>query len=385
MVELAQGNIRRTTAEGTSVDVVAAQLKEDLGEGPHAAVVFFASSLFDRNGLVRAICEEFGPVPVFGCTTAGEIGPGGLTQGSVTAFSLPTDDFTVAVQVLENLDDFTISRGADAVHCLRRSLQEQGKTPSPETTFAFLLIDGLCAREEMVASALHGALDPIPLFGGSAGDGLNFQTTSVFAEGRILSRAAVVALVHTTRPFTVFKCQHISATETMAVVTAADSKNRVVSEINAELAAKEYARMIGLPVAGLTPTVFAMHPVLVRIGGNDWVRSIRQANPDGSLTFYCAIEEGMVLRLAQCNDIKAAAAQSFSSIREKVGEPELIIGCGCILRLLEISRTGRLQEIGAFYARNNLVGFATYGEQFNSMHVNQTLTGVAIGCKRIAG
>jgi hypothetical protein len=28
---------------------------------------------------------------------------------------------------------------------------------------------------------------------------------------------------------------------------------------------------------------------------------------------------------------------------------------------------------------NNAVGFSTYGEQFNGIHVNQTLTGVAIG------
>ena len=31
------------------------------------------------------------------------------------------------------------------------------------------------------------------------------------------------------------------------------------------------------------------------------------------------------------------------------------------------------------YRRNNVVGFNTYGEQYRSMHVNQTLTGVAIG------
>jgi hypothetical protein len=29
-------------------------------------------------------------------------------------------------------------------------------------------------------------------------------------------------------------------------------------------------------------------------------------------------------------------------------------------------------------ANNRVVGFSTYGEQINSMHVNQTMTGVAI-------
>ena len=32
----------------------------------------------------------------------------------------------------------------------------------------------------------------------------------------------------------------------------------------------------------------------------------------------------------------------------------------------------------AILAKNRVVGFSTYGEQFNGMHVNQTMTGVAI-------
>jgi hypothetical protein len=31
---------------------------------------------------------------------------------------------------------------------------------------------------------------------------------------------------------------------------------------------------------------------------------------------------------------------------------------------------------------NKVIGFATYGEQYNGMHVNQTFTGVALGAAR---
>jgi len=358
-------------------------LKHDLGAEPHAVVVFFASPVFDRDSLIRAVTKQFGPVPTLGCTTAGEIGPGGLTQGTITAFSLPTDDFTVATHVLDDLGNFTMSRGEHAARVLRGSLEERGKVPTLGTTFALLLIDGLSAREEAVASALHSALDPIPLIGGSAGDGIDFAATTVFADGRAWSNAAIVALIHTTRPFVVFKTQHIFASEVMAVVTAADSENRVVSEINAEPAAQEYARLIGVPVAELTPAVFAANPVLVKMGGSEYVRSIRQANPDGSLTFYCAIDEGMVLRLATCHDIEDTTARELASVRDAVGDPELIVGCDCILRQLELNRLGTVPQLSTLYARNNVVGFATYGEQFNSVHVNQTFTGVAIGPGRV--
>jgi hypothetical protein len=49
------------------------------------------------------------------------------------------------------------------------------------------------------------------------------------------------------------------------------------------------------------------------------------------------------------------------------------------LRRLETEREGIKDQIGAIFAANNVIGFATYGEQFNAMHVNQTFTGIAIG------
>ena len=39
---------------------------------------------------------------------------------------------------------------------------------------------------------------------------------------------------------------------------------------------------------------------------------------------------------------------------------------------------------GELLAENQVVGFTTYGEQFNGMHVNQTFTGVALGYPRAA-
>ena len=42
------------------------------------------------------------------------------------------------------------------------------------------------------------------------------------------------------------------------------------------------------------------------------------------------------------------------------------------------------REMSELYRSNNVIGFQTYGEQYRSMHVNQTLTGVAIGKRRAA-
>jgi hypothetical protein len=58
--------------------------------------------------------------------------------------------------------------------------------------------------------------------------------------------------------------------------------------------------------------------------------------------------------------------------------PDTILGCDCILRRMEAQEKQMTGALSNILASNRVVGFCTYGEQFNSIHVNQTLTGVAI-------
>ena len=259
--------------------------------------------------------------------------------------------------------------------------QLEGKAPQADAknSFALLLIDGLSIREEPVTHALQHALGDLTLFGGSAGDDLNFSKTSVYLGGRFYSDSAVLVLINTSLPFKIFKTQHFVATEKRLVVTEADPVRRVVKEINGLPAAEEYARLLGVEVAELNPLHFADSPVVVMIDGTDYVRSIQKANPDGSLTFFCAIEEGLVLRVAHGVDIVKNLQQTFDKLHEEIGAPQLVLGCDCILRNLEVTQSGLKDVVGEIFKRNNAIGFSSYGEQFHGVHVNQTLTGIAIG------
>src|SRR4029079_16026395 len=78
----------------------------------------------------------------------------------------------------------------------------------PHQVFGMLLIDGLSRQEEAVVTSISRFLDPVPLFGGSAGDGLAFGVTCVFANGTFHTNAAVLALIETNHPFSVFKFDH---------------------------------------------------------------------------------------------------------------------------------------------------------------------------------
>ncbi len=118
---------------------------------------------------------------------------------------------------------------------------------------------------------------------------------------------------------------------------------------------------------------------MVRVGGLYHVRAIQKVNPDHSLTFFCAIDEGLVLTIAKSVDVVHDLEDLFARIKNEVGEPDLIIGCDCVLRNIEIEERQLKGVVSELFVRNGVIGFCTYGEQFGSMHVNQTFTGVAIG------
>lgn len=343
-----------------------------------ALVLFFCSVEYDLATIASEINRLFRGVPVVGCTTAGEIGPAGYRDGSLVGASFPAGQFTATTGSLEELHSFELAQAADLVRDLRLRLEHAAPQAGSTNTFGLLLIDGLSVREEPVTQALQSALGVVPLVGGSAGDGGEFCVTHVFSEGEFNSDCAVLTLVTTPLPFKTFKTQHFVPTDNRVVVTKADADRRIIKQINARPAADEYAKLVSAPVGSLDPLRFAGQPVVVMLGGTCYVRSIQKANPDGSLTLYCAIEEGVVLRTARGVDRVENLTETFDRITAAIGRPQVVIGADCVLRKLEINQGELTRQVEHTLGDNHFVGFNSYGEQFGGTHVNQTLTGIAI-------
>jgi hypothetical protein len=186
-------------------------------------------------------------------------------------------------------------------------------------------------------------------------------------------------LLSTSLPFRILRSQHFVADSERLVVTEVDAPRRIVHEINGRPAVQEYARLIGVAPGELTPDHFASRPVVVMIEGDEFVRSIQYANPDGSLSFYCAIDEGVVLRVAHGVDLLARTEAEFAEAERELGGIEGMLVCDCVLRNQEVSRDGRKAAASELFQRFRALGFSTYGEQIGGVHINQTLTGIAIG------
>ena len=350
-----------------------AQLAAALGAGPFALVILFASPAADIRGL--AASAAFGLAPVIGCTTAGEISGEGYSEGQIVAVGLPAAHFAADPILIRDLGALD---GQRLINTLIRSRQDlMRQHPVWDSEFAFLMVDGLSIREDELASALASGLGPVPLFGGSAGDGTRFKETFVLHGGEVLQNAAVLAMVRTDCRVRVFNLDHLVPTETRMVVTEAEPARRIVRRINAEPAAREYARLLGKDPAQLTTFTFAAHPVVVRIGGKHHVRAIQQVAENGDLVFFSAIDEGLVLTLAEPQDMVAHLERELAALSQG-GAPAAIIACDCILRRMEALEKQKSGAVSALLRRHRVAGFSTYGEQLNSMHVNQTMTGVAI-------
>jgi len=195
-------------------------------------VVFFCSSDYDLDVLAAEMSLLFAGIEVVGCTTAGEIGPGGCRTHSLSGASFPADYFVAVSDLLDNLSQFDMAKGHDFAQTLLQQLENRIPQVRPDNSFALLLIDGMSVREEQVSHTFQYALGKTILFGGSAGDDQKFSRTYVYRNGSFHSDSAALILISTSLPFKVFMTQHFVSTDERLVVTQADSATRTVSEIN---------------------------------------------------------------------------------------------------------------------------------------------------------
>ena len=340
------------------------------GADPGLVLVFGAdgSELAALDAALRAGLPE-GCV-IAGCSSAGEIGPRGYASGSIVAIGFPAAHFRASTLVLPRLDALPVS---DWMAALRRL--QAGFGPDPQRSlFGLLLVDGLAGQEDALVATIDAALPSVPTLGWSAGDGLSFKQTWLLANGQVVTNAAIFLLVETDLAVSEVTFAHFSPTATRVVVTAAIPEKRRILELNAEPAAEEYARLTGIATDALTPSEFARHPLLLRMGRHHHVRAISAQTEDGGLSLMSAIDTGTVLTLGRAEDMTQGFAEALAALPRP---PLMVLGFDCILRRLALEREGLRDQMSELLTRYRVAGFNTYGEQHSGMHVNQTFVGLA--------
>ncbi|KAA3619937.1 MAG: hypothetical protein DWQ05_04215 [Calditrichaeota bacterium] len=353
-----------------------ARLVEAITQPDMGGVIFFCSAEWDLQQIAKIMGEKF-HCPVIGCTTAGEIGPHYI-EGGIVGLSLSAEVFRLHPIEIRSLRNFSLEMAKKMAMEIQPRLHFSDSLDKSRM-FGFLLVDGLSEQEEKIVAYLYQAMQGISIVGGSAGDNLKFQETKIYSQGRFLNDTAVFTVIETLLPFKTFKLQHFEPSDKDMVVTEADPLKRIVYEIDGGPAATEYADILNLNSEKLSPQVFSKYPVMLQIGDEWFVRSIQKVNDDNSLTFYCAIDNGLPLTIAKGVGFVESLEKIVEEFKLEFGEIELTLGCDCILRRLEIQDSNNKKDVETLLGQINFMGFSTFGEQFNSIHVNQTLTGVVFG------
>lgn len=336
-------------------------------------VLVFTPQGHDLGVLAQELETSLAGVPIFGCTTAGQITSKGYESETLLLLAFSKANFRCASVLLSPLNPLCITTIAATA---KRHTQKFQHTAG-WNRLGLVISDGISKQEDLLISTLETVLDDLPVFGGSAGDGLAFKKTYVLHKGTFHENAALLLLLETNLQFQGLGFDHFLPAETQLIITDADPEERLVFEINGELAAVEYARLVGCTVDDLSPMIFAENPLLVQHNKNHYVRAINDATDSRGLSFLAAIDNGLVMTLGKGQEILETMDAGLSVVDAQGRPPDFVLGFDCVLRKLEIEQKQLISKASELFRNHRVFGFNTYGEQHCGVHMNQTFVGVA--------
>jgi len=338
---------------------------------------FYARQESGEN-LAEVLSKRFPSLLIAGSSTAGEWLNEDHYENHIVLMFIYSTQIKWSIEAIENLDCIS-DEGVKASLCtlLDVPVLECGGLKQQQQV-CITMMDGLSLQEEALSAMVAKHLIDIPMLGGSAGDGVRFEQTSLLIQSsnapcRCIRNSALLLMVNTSLTIQCIKHQHLTTTDKELVITSATPAKRIVHSFNGIKASTYYAKVVGCDELELSPDVFAEFPLVFKYHGEDFVRSIQKVELDGSLTFYCAIDEGVILNLAERLSIENQFKDMLTGLE---GDLQLALVFNCILRSLESEKLQCHSQIFKLLHDKvgHVIGFDTYGEQWNGLHINQTFT-----------
>jgi len=369
-------NIRSFNASDSDVKIAVNHIVEGISQENIKLILFFASTKYDFEQTARLMKDAFSDLEVVGCTTSGEIGPQGFSEGSISAMSIAADDFEVSTFVMKDIR----TKSMHARNDLIRAGKKVGLSPDDTNKgFIITLIDAMQASEEKVMYSVGSAFPHLPLVGGSAADDFQFKESFVSANGEIFQNAAIITFVKTNKQFFLYKENIYVPTEIEFKVTKSDLANRIVNEFDGKPAADEYAKALGITVEEL-PDYFSSNPLGRLIFNSVWISTPVSVLEDKSITVYSAISENSKVRILKPTDSINECKKSVETIMQNLPNCKGVLLFNCSYRYLQQKKEAICPQLVSEFSKcGSICGLNTYGEQLNMLHVNQTLTLIAFG------
>jgi hypothetical protein len=330
-------------------------------------LVVFASDGHDLTELSAGIANATGPVPVIGCSTAGEIAESGPGDAGVVIMALGGPGFSIATATASATEHGLLAAGAAVAGCAQQVRDRPYRA-------LLLLSDGLAGDQEEVVRGAYRVLGAeVPLVGGCAGDDLRMARTSQLHGSNVLTGAVVAAAIGSDGPIGIGVNHGWRRVGNPMLVTES-AENRVYS-LDDEPALDVYLRRLGAPPEAATDpaafTRFALtHPLGLSRRSGEEVRFVAEADftdrslgcvarvPRGGLAWFMEGDETSVL---QATDTACDAA-----LAPLGGAPALgLLAFDCIARRGVLGEQGIAAEVARIVKHAGaapVTGFYTYGE-----------------------
>ncbi len=329
-----------------------------LAAGPDPRLLLtFAAPGYDLAVVAATLAAAAPGIPQLGCTTAGELGPGGPAQDSLVVVALGGPGFTVSTVAVPEAGRDLRAAGAEAAAAL-------GDVADRPHRALLLLADALAGDQlELVRGAYSVAGAGVPLVGACAGDGLRMRATGQLHDGQALTGAVVAAAIGSDAPLGVGVHHGWRPHGEPLHVTRAAGPD--VLTLDGRPALDVYLERLGAPaeVAG-DRAAFARvvhdHPLGVRRhAGGPLVRLVVGADPDRrSLRTVAEIPQGGLAWLMAC-DPTAQGAAGYAACAEAIGA----LGGAAPLGVVAFgSAARRAAPIGVQVPGVPVAGFYGYGE-----------------------
>ncbi len=376
-------------ATGAGPEAGAAAAGEALLHDDAKLLVVFCSDSYDLEGLLGAINECSGGVPLVGCSTAGEIATSGPADASVVVTAFGGPGFSIATHAATGVAGRLREAGAEAAGCL-------ANVEDREHRVLLLLTDGLAGDQQEIVRGAHGVLGAaVPLVGGCAGDDLKMTKTFQFHDGEVLTDAVVAAGIASDAPLGIgVRHGWRKVGEPMLVTDSAENSVRTLDD---QPALDVYLDRLGVPADARSDeaafTGFALtHPVgMSRRSGEEQIRFIGGADfVERSLNTIAAVPQGALVWLMEGDDQSVLVATDEAcadAVATLDGRPALgMLAFDCIARRGVLGDEGIKTEVERVADQAGgapVAGFYTYGEiarthGINGFH-NQTLVVLAVG------
>jgi methyl-accepting chemotaxis protein len=343
---------------------VARKVMEALG-GPAQLVFCFAGIDHATPALLQAVRKVTGPVPLVGCSTAGEFSGDEAGKKGLALLAVASPSFRLHTASASGLR-------ADHAGCAKRLASELGHNLDAPFGTVLLLADGLAGDGETTVRALHQAMGArFTLAGGAAGDEAAFKKTWVFQDDRVLTDALVGVKIESDAPVGV-GVRHglLPRSEPMEVTRAEGSVVYEIDHRPAFAVYEDFARARGDKLDRDNASAYLItHELGVPTLGDELqVRAPLTLGADGSLSCATEIREGSRVRImgAEPTDLlesaKKAAAQALERMNGARPAGAVVFDCICRGLWLGDRFLEEAQAIARVVDGRPIAGFETYGE-----------------------